>query len=93
MSGSLCFGSMSFNLPSNSGMLEDRFRDSFSGHYSDFLISIMDGETVTDSPVGLGLISHLINIEWLLSVCVHSPVVNFDDSCLKVPPPGILIRH
>ena len=52
----------------------------------------MDGETVTDSSVGLGLISHLIDIE-LLSVCIYSPVVNFDDSCLKVPPPGILIRH
>ena len=53
----------------------------------------MDRETVTDSFVGLGLISHLFDIEWLLSVCDHSPVVNFDDSCLKVPPPRVLIRH
>ncbi len=53
----------------------------------------MDRETVTDSFVGLGLISHLFDIEWLLSVCDHSPVVNFDDSCLKVPPPRVLIRQ
>ena len=53
----------------------------------------MDSEAATDSFVGLGLISHLFDIEWLLSVCDYSPVVNFDDSCLKVPPPGILIRH
>ena len=64
-----------------------------SGHHSDFLISIMDRETVTDSFVGLGLISHLFDIEWLLSVRDHSPVVNFDDSCLKAPPPRVLIRH
>ena len=53
----------------------------------------MDDETVIDSFVGPGLFSHLIDIEWLLSACIRSLVVIFDDSCLKVPPPGILIRH
>ena len=53
----------------------------------------MDDETVIDSFVGLVTFSHLIDFEWLLSACIHSLVVNFDDSCLKVPPPGILICH